>query len=399
MEVRAMGETPTDLVARTRLYRAGRLEKDDFPVEDLSEFLAEPDTVLWVDLCEPDAADLEVVAQELGLHALAVEDAVDARQRPKLDRYDSHEFLNMYEVRLDRVSGRLQQSEISAFITRQTLVTVRKDRAFDMDAVVARWDDSQDLAVNGVGFLLWGLIDHVVDGHFDAVEILDDEIEQLEDLLFDEAPHDKDVQRRSFALRASLVKLRRVVLPMREVVNSLLRRDSDVATPAMIPYFQDVYDHVLRATEWTESLRDLVTTIVETNLTPPGKPAQRDHQEGDELGGHHRRSDSNHRVLRAEPSVPRLRADFGLRDVLSSHRGDLGRAVCHVQTQGLAVATPGTDPIDLVQDRVDVPGETVPAEIHNGRPWPGTARVSSAVRVHVQLCLGDFHEASSQRPG
>ena len=270
MEVRAMGETPTDLVARTRLYRAGRLEKDDFPVEDLSEFLAEPDTVLWVDLCEPDATDLEVVAQELGLHALAVEDAVDARQRPKLDRYDSHEFLNMYEVRLDRVSGRLQLSEISAFITRQTLVTVRKDRAFDMDAVVARWDDSQDLAVNGVGFLLWGLIDHVVDGHFDAVETLDDEIEQLEDLLFDEGPHDKDVQRRSFALRASLVKLRRVVLPMREVVNSLLRRDSDVATPAMTPYFQDVYDHVLRATEWTESLRDLVTTIVETNLTLQG---------------------------------------------------------------------------------------------------------------------------------
>lgn len=265
-----MGETPTDLVARTRLYRGGRLEKDNFPVEDLSDYLAEPDTVLWVDLCEPDARDLEVVAQELGLHALAVEDAVDARQRPKLDHYDSHEFLNMYEVRLDRVSGRLEQSEISAFITPQTLVTVRKDRAFDMDAVVARWDDSQDLAVNGVGFLLWGLIDHVVDGHFEAVEILDDEIERLEDLLFDDRPHDKDVQRRSFALRASLVTLRRVVLPMREVVNSLLRRDVDVVTPAMAPYFQDVYDHVLRATEWTESLRDLVTTIVETNLTLQG---------------------------------------------------------------------------------------------------------------------------------
>jgi magnesium transporter len=265
-----MGETPTDLVARTRVYRAGRLEKDHFPVDDLSTFLGEPDTVLWVDLCEPDANDLEIVAQELGLHSLAVEDAVDPRQRPKFDRYESHEFLNMYEVRLDRLTGQLQLSEISAFITPQTLVTVRKDRAFDMDAVVARWDDSADLAVHGVGFLLWGLIDHVVDGHFDAVEILDDEIEQLEDLLFDERPHDKDVQRRSFALRASLVKLRRVVLPMREVLNSLLRRDLHVATPAMTPYFQDVYDHVLRATEWTESLRDLVTTIVETNLTLQG---------------------------------------------------------------------------------------------------------------------------------
>ena len=318
-----MGETPTDLVARTRLYRAGRLEKDDFPVEDLSEFLAEPDTVLWVDLCEPDATDLEVVAQELGLHALAVEDAVDARQRPKLDRYDSHEFLNMYEVRLDRVSGRLQLSEISAFITRQTLVTVRKDRAFDMDAVVARWDDSQDLAVNGVGFLLWGLIDHVVDGHFDAVETLDDEIEQLEDLLFDERPHDKDVQRRSFALRASLVKLRRVVLPMREVVNSLLRRDLDVATPAMTP----VLPGRLRPCAARHRVDRVSAGPGHDNRRdqpdPAGKPAQRDHQEGDELGGDHRRPHSDHRVLRAEPSVPRLRADFGLRDVLPSHRGDL----------------------------------------------------------------------------
>jgi magnesium transporter len=265
-----MGETPTDLVARTRLYRAGRLEKEDFPVEDLSTFLAEPDTVLWVDLCAPDREDLEVVAGELGLHALAVEDAIDVRQRPKLDRYETHEFLNMYEVRLERDSGRIQLSEISAFITPQTLVTVRKDRSFDMDAVVARWDGSVDLAVNGVGFLLWGLIDHIVDGHFDAVETMDEEIEGLEDLLFDDRQHDKALQRRSFALRASLVTLRRVVLPMREVVNSLLRPDLAIATPAIAPYYQDVYDHVLRATEWTESLRDLVTTIVETNLTLQG---------------------------------------------------------------------------------------------------------------------------------
>ena len=78
------------------------------------------------------------------------------------------------------------------------------------------------------------------------------------------------MQRRSFALRKSLVTLRRVVLPMREVVNTLLRRDLDIVDEAMTPYFQDVYDHVLRATEWTESLRDLVTTILETNLTIQG---------------------------------------------------------------------------------------------------------------------------------
>ena len=115
-----------------------------------------------------------------------------------------------------------------------------------------------------------GLLDHVVDGHFAAVQALDDQIEALEDLLFDERPHDKDVQRRSFKLRKSLVHLRRVVLPMREVLNTLMRRDVGLVSPEMTPYFQDVYDHVLRATEWTESLRDLVATIVETNLTLQG---------------------------------------------------------------------------------------------------------------------------------
>jgi magnesium transporter len=95
-------------------------------------------------------------------------------------------------------------------------------------------------------------------------------MEGLDDLLFDERPHGAEVQRRSFELRKSLVVLRRVVLPMREVVNSLLRRDLGLVDEAMGPYFQDVYDHVLRATEWTESLRDLVSTILETNLTIQG---------------------------------------------------------------------------------------------------------------------------------
>jgi len=156
------------------------------------------------------------------------------------------------------------------FVAARVLVTVRKDTSFNLDAVIGRWDSSHDLATNGDGFLLWGLIDHVVDEYFDAVQTLDEEIEELEDLLFEARPRDKDVQRRSFALRKSLVTLRRVILPMREVVNTLLRRDRSVVSEQMAPYYQDGYDHVLRATEWTDSLRDLVTTIVETNLTLQG---------------------------------------------------------------------------------------------------------------------------------
>jgi magnesium transporter len=267
---RGARRTPTDDRARTRLYRAGRLERENFPVDEVSDYLRDPDAVVWVDILQPAPDDLSVVADELGLHHLAVADAMDTRERPKVDRYSSHDFLNVYAVSLDTGTATMRLSELSAFITDRALVTVRKTGSFDIDDVVARWDESPDLAVHGVGFLLYGLLDYVVDTHFEAVQDLDDGIEELEDLLFGDAPADTEVQRRSFALRKSLVTLRRVVLPMREVVNTLMRRDLHVATSDMYPYYQDVYDHVLRATEWTESLRDLVTTILETQLTLQG---------------------------------------------------------------------------------------------------------------------------------
>ncbi|GAW51871.1 Mg2 transporter protein [Nocardioides sp. PD653] len=260
----------TDGVPRTRCYRNGVLTDEDFALADVAEHLRDDSAVVWVDLCAPDAADLQLVADELGLHRLAVEDATQGHQRPKVDCYAGHDFLSAYSVRLDVESGELVTAEIAAFITRAALITVRRDDSFSITGLVSRWDDDVDLTKYGVGALVHGLLDFVVDGHFEAVESLDDQIEQLEDLLFDDRPHDQDVQRRSFELRKSLVKVRRVVLPMREVVNTLMRRDVGLVTEELMPYYQDVYDHVLRATEWTESLRDLVNTILETNLTIQG---------------------------------------------------------------------------------------------------------------------------------
>jgi magnesium transporter len=254
----------------TRLYRDGVLEAKDFPAAQISDYLEEPGTVVWLDLCEPDQEDLQIISEEFGLHPLAIEDATQPHERPKLDRYQDHYFLTAYAVGLDAATGMLSTSELAAFVTPRALITVRKDARLDIDGVVARWDGSADLAGHGVGFLLWGLLDFVVDGHFTTVQQLDEAIEGLEDLLFDERPKSAEVQRRSFELRKSLVVLRRLVLPMREVVNSLLRRDLGLVDQGMAPYFQDVYDHVLRATEWTESLRDLVSTILETNITIQG---------------------------------------------------------------------------------------------------------------------------------
>jgi magnesium transporter len=262
--------TPTKCQARTRLYRDGQLELEGFPVSDISNYADDPAVTIWLDLRGPDHEDLAVLSEEFGLHPLAVEDAGHERQRPKLDRYRSHLFLTAYGAKLDTGTGGLVTSELAAFVTPRALITVRKDDGLDIGAVVDRWDASSDLAKFGVAYLLHGLLDYVVDGHFETVQSMDDCVEDLEDELFAADAQSMDVQRRSFELRKSLVLLRRIVIPMREVVNSLLRRDLHVVSDDMMPYYQDVYDHVLRAADWTDSLRDLVTTILETNLTIQG---------------------------------------------------------------------------------------------------------------------------------
>jgi magnesium transporter len=259
-----------DLKVRTRVWRDGKLEAEDFPAARISDYLAEPDTMVWLDLCSPDDEGLRVISEEFGLDSLAVEDAVSRHERPKLDRYEGHLFLNAYAVNLIDDSGALETHEVSAFVTDRALVTVRGDEQFDTDALVKQWDASSDLAQHGVAYLLHGLLDLVVDQHFEAVQSLDTAIEGLEDRLFDDEVHDREAQRRGYQLRKSLTLLRRVVLPMREVVNALLRHDLKVVPEAMTPYFQDVYDHVLRATEWTESLRDVVTNLQETRIAMQG---------------------------------------------------------------------------------------------------------------------------------
>ncbi|WP_433656477.1 magnesium transporter CorA family protein [Nocardia sp. CA-128927] len=257
-------------MTRTRLYRNGVLESENFPLAEISDFLVDTSATVWLDMCSPSAEDLARIGEELSLHRLAVEDAVNEHQRPKLDRYDTHAFLTAYTVRLDAASGVLEKSELAAFITERALVTVRKSENFDIDEVVRRWDAASELAKSGVGFLVHGLLDYVVDSHFEAVQSLDEQIEALEDLVFADRADYRELQRRSLRLRKSLVTLRRVVLPMRELANALMRPDLHVVDDTMMPYYQDVYDHILRAAEWTESLRDLVTTIRETQLTLQG---------------------------------------------------------------------------------------------------------------------------------
>lgn len=251
----------------TRVYRKGVLEADGFPVADVSEHLDREGCVVWVDLCGPSKDELHELAAELGLHELAVEDALEPHQRPKLDRYESHLFLACHAVRLDVDAGELSKTEVDAFINERWLITVRKDDGFAIKPVLERWDRSPDLAVHGVSFLLYGLLDIVVDGYFDTIQAFDQYYEEVSEGIFADRPLEPTDQHHWFDMRRAMVLFHRLVVPTREAVSSLMRRDQTIVDEALYPYYQDIYDHILRVTESTDSLRDLVSTIVETNLS------------------------------------------------------------------------------------------------------------------------------------
>ncbi|QNJ93656.1 magnesium transporter CorA family protein [Mycolicibacterium fluoranthenivorans] len=262
---------------RGRIWRSGK-PVDGFTFEAISDCLAAEDTLVWADIYNPDHDDLRRLAIELGLNIWAVEDATAPMERTKVSVYHSHTFFTVYAVNTvapeDDSTATLVKYRISAFVLPRGLITVRlpavgPDGAapFDIDLVSQRFDELGGQE-HGTGALVHGLLDVVVDGHFEAVQDLDDAIESLEDELFDNDGPRRGLQRRTYRMRKDLVQLRRVVLPMREVVSTIQHRRLDSRTsPELDPLYADLYDHVLRASEWTESLRDMVTSVFETNLS------------------------------------------------------------------------------------------------------------------------------------
>jgi magnesium transporter len=237
----------------------------DFPIAEVSDHLEHDDQIVWVDLCAPDPDTLHQLAGELELHELAVEDALSEHQRPKLDRYATHQFVTCHALRF--VDGGLEGTEIDCFIGPRWLITVRKDEGFPIEPLIARWEQSNHLVVHGVGFLLYALLDIVVDGYFDVVNRFDEYYDTVSEGLFADTPLEPRDQQAWFETRRDLVLFHRIVAPMREVVSGLMRREQGSVSEPLYPYYQDVYDHVLRVVESTDALRDLVATIVETNLS------------------------------------------------------------------------------------------------------------------------------------
>lgn len=261
-----------DAAIRGQIWEHGE-PVDGFDLGKISDCVSDPDRLIWADLTNPAHQTLQMLADELDLNPWAIEDVVADAERVKATVYAQHTFMTVYAVDYTPretpvgAADPLTLTRISIFVRGNALITIHDDAHFDTQAVVERWREI-GMQQYGVGALLHGLLDVVVDGHFDAVQTLDDEIENLETLLFDQRGGRAELQRSTYALRKNLVQLRRVVLPMREVVGSIERRRSRQESPAELdPMWSDLYDHTLRVAEWTESLRDMVTTVFETNLS------------------------------------------------------------------------------------------------------------------------------------
>ena len=253
-----------------RIWRGGQVE-DLRPDADLVALIHEPGALVWVDLCQPTESELSRLGQELGLDGHTLEDSLAERERPKAIRFDHYTFSTVYAVQLRPGPGdwpTVEPSRISAYALPTALLTVRRDEAFDLSAVLTRWAEDHELVGFGVDGLLQGLLDVVVDQHFEVLQVIDDQIEDLIGRLFADHPDLRDLQRRTFAIRAELVGLRRIVPPLRDVVATLIRAGQfSRGWPAgLLSYYEDLNDHVLRASEWSESLRELVSSVYETNL-------------------------------------------------------------------------------------------------------------------------------------
>ncbi|MFN8073510.1 MAG: magnesium transporter CorA family protein [Mycobacterium sp.] len=273
----ATGSTADGWV-RTRVWLGGELKAENFPLADVSEYLHSDGALVWADLLNPGRDVLDRLADELGFDHQAVENVVENSARTKATRYADHTFLTVYATALGpqipgSIESRLLTSRLSIFVLPAGVVTVRHEQdpahpVLDIDEVVRHWDDNADLLRKGSPALLHGILDVVVDGQFDTIQQLDDAIESLEDNLFDDRSQSRTLQRDTYRLRKELVELRRIVLPMREVVNTIMRRSTPgTDTGELDGWYTDLYDHVIRAAEWTESLRDMVTTVFETNLS------------------------------------------------------------------------------------------------------------------------------------
>lgn len=239
---------------------------EDNPTEPLPQLLAREDGALWVDMTGPTEDDLRVLREIFHFHPLAIEDTLKQRQRPKLEEYEGYFFLTIHAAQAGRErDARLAWDEIDIFFGPRYVVTVHPHPAPAVEEARARLGHALPALRMGADYLLYTVVDTAVDTCFPVIDRIDAALERLEDQLF-RKPTARTLDH-IFALKRTLLQMRRVAAPLRDLLNGLTRRDEPMIRPQTLVYFRDVFDHLLRITDMIDTHRDLIAGALDIYLS------------------------------------------------------------------------------------------------------------------------------------
>jgi magnesium transporter len=260
-----MAPAPVPGVVNCVAYAKGQ-RVSEVRVEDISEVLEQPGGFVWLGLYEPGPELLQTVQREFGLHELAIEDALLAHQRPKLERYGDSLFMALRTAQMDRDRHAAEFGETHIFMGARYIVSVRHGASLSYAPVRARCEANPRLLSLGPGFVMYAIMDFIVDQYFPVVDELETELERVEEAIFDERMS-RETTEEIYNLKRSLLELKRAVSPLVDICNRLVRFDLELVPEEVRPYVRDVYDHSVRINESVDTLRELLTSALEANLS------------------------------------------------------------------------------------------------------------------------------------
>ncbi|HCF99038.1 MAG TPA: magnesium and cobalt transport protein CorA [Chloroflexi bacterium] len=258
-------EEKRSVLPTCKVYRNGQSSHGVAHLSEISEVLKEEGSLVWLDVVDPGPNDLKLLQAEFDLHPLAVEDAMHAHERPKIESYDSYWFLVVQGTTLSE--DNIIFHEIAIFAGTNFLVTVRHSPVYGLEEIEKRWHAHPEELKRGAGFLLYTILDTVVDGYLPVSQTFQDRVDELEEALFAGRSQDAEVLPRVFGMKKDAQRFRWAVLPMRDILNPIIRQDLELVGREDLAYFRDVYDHAVLVIDQLDTLRDLVNSALEIHLS------------------------------------------------------------------------------------------------------------------------------------
>jgi magnesium transporter len=250
---------------RSIVYRDGHV----LPVEDgdaIRSALEDGRSLLWVDILSPTDEDFAALRDEFEFHPLAMEDAMRGGQRAKVDEYPEHSLIVLFDLGLDAAADQAQVRELTMFVAEYFVITLHQEPIHAIDDVWSRLErEPSIIKPHPLSLLVYQLADCLVDDYFPIVDRFDERLADLEEQLFNSPG--RVTLPRMFTIRKELVEMRRLVNQMRDVFNVLTRREQIVFNQNMLPYYTDVYDHLLRISDTLELQRDILSGALEAYLS------------------------------------------------------------------------------------------------------------------------------------